>query len=275
MPPLNEGTILYMPTTLPGISVTEAGRLLQTQDRILKSFPEVVTVFGKAGRAETSTDPAPFSMMETTVVLKPPSEWRHKEQWYSDRAPEWLQALVLRHIWPDRISWDELMAEMDAALQIPGTTNAWTMPIKARIDMLTTGVRTPVGIKVFGADLKQIEAIGTRLEEILREVPGTRSVFAERAAGGYFVDFDLNREELARFGLSVGAVQDVIMSAVGGENVTTTIEGRARYPVNVRYPRDLRDDLDRLGQVLVMTPSGAQIPLRAGGRHPHRDRARP
>jgi Cu(I)/Ag(I) efflux system membrane protein CusA/SilA len=261
MPPLNEGTILYMPTTLPGISVTEAGRLLQTQDRILKSFPEVVTVFGKAGRAETSTDPAPFSMMETTVVLKSPAEWRPKVRWYSGKTPEWLQALVLRRIWPDRMSWDDLTSEMDAALQIPGATNAWTMPIKARIDMLTTGVRTPVGIKIFGADLKEIEAIGTRLEEIMRAVPGTRSVFAERAAGGYFVDFDLNRAALARVGLSVAAVQDVIMSAVGGANVTTTVEGRARFPVNVRYPRGLRENLDQLGQVLVMTPSGTQVPL--------------
>ncbi len=168
---------------------------------------------------------------------------------------------MLRRIWPDRLSWEELTSEMDAALQIPGTSNAWTMPIKARIDMLTTGVRTPVGIKIFGADLKQIEAIGSQLEEILRTVPGTRSVFAERAAGGYFVDFDLDRQALARFGLSVGDVQDVIMSAVGGENVTTTVEGRARYPVNVRYPRALRDDVTRLGQVLVMTPSGAQVPL--------------
>jgi copper/silver efflux system protein len=218
-------------------------------------------VFGKAGRAETSTDPAPFSMMETTVVLKPPSEWRSKSRWYSGAAPEWLQSLVLRRIWRDRLSWEELTAEMDAALQIPGTTNAWTMPIKARIDMLSTGIRTPVGIKVFGDDVKEIEAIGTRLEEVLRGVPGTRSVFAERAAGGYFVDFDLNRVALGRFGLSVGAVQDVIMSAVGGENVTTTVEGRARFPVNVRYPRGLREDLDRLGQVQVMTPSGAQIPL--------------
>ena len=262
MPPLNEGSILYMPTTLPGISVTEAGRLLQTQDRILKSFPEVVTVFGKAGRAETSTDPAPFSMMETTVILKPHAEWRHKPQWYTGRAPEWLQASVLRRIWPDRLSWDDLTAEMDAAMQIPGTTNAWTMPIKARIDMLSTGIRTPIGIKIFGPDLKEIEALGTRLEEILRGVPGTRSVFAERAAGGYFVDFDIDRGALARVGLSVGAVQDVIMSAVGGENVTTTIEGRARFPVNVRYPRGLRENLDQLGEVLVMTPSGAQIPLR-------------
>ncbi len=262
MPPLNEGSILYMPTTLPGISVAEASRLLQTQDRILRSFPEVVTVFGKAGRAETSTDPAPLSMMETTVILKPPPEWRPKSRWYSDLAPEWLQAALLRRIWPDRLSSDDLTAEMDAALQIPGATNAWTMPIKARIDMLSTGIRTPVGIKIFGPDLQQIEAIGTRLEEIVRGVPGTRSVFAERAAGGYFVDIDLDRGALARVGLSIGAVQDVIMSAIGGENVTTTVEGRARFPVNVRYPRGLREDLDRLGQVLVMTPSGAQVPLR-------------
>jgi copper/silver efflux system protein len=261
MPPLNEGTILYMPTTLPGISVAEASRLLQTQDRILKSFPEVVSVFGKAGRADSSTDPAPFSMMETTVVLKPPSEWRHRDRWYSTRAPEWLQASVLRHLWPDRLTWDDLTAEMDAALQIPGQTNAWTMPIKARIDMLSTGIRTPVGIKVFGPDVREIERLGTRLEEIVRGVAGTRSVFAERAAGGYFVDVDLNRGALARYGLSVDAVQGVIMSAVGGENVTTTVEGRARFPVNVRYPRGLREDVDRLGEVLVMTPFGAQIPL--------------
>ena len=166
-----------------------------------------------------------------------------------------------RRIWPDRLSWDELVTEMNAALQIPGTTNAWTMPIKARIDMLTTGVRTPVGIKVYGSDLKEIETIGARLEQILRDLPGTRSVFAERVAGGYFVDFDLNREALARYGLTVAQAQDVIMSAVGGENVTTTIEGRARFPVNVRYPRELRDDIESLQGVLVMTPSGAQIPL--------------
>jgi len=261
MPRLNEGVLLYMPTTLPGISVTEASRLLLVQDRILSSFPEVERVFGKAGRAETATDPAPFSMMETTVVLKPPSEWPGRPRWYSSWAPEWLQGLVLRRIWPDRTSWEELEAEMDGALQIPGTTNAWTMPIRNRIDMLTTGVRTPVGIKIFGPNLKEIEAIGETLEPMLRAVPGTRSVFAERAAGGYFVDFDLKREELARYGLTVAQAQDVILSAVGGENVTTTIEGRARFPVNVRYPRELRDDLDRLGRVLVMTPSGAQIPL--------------
>ncbi len=261
MPRLNEGALLYMPTTLPGISVTEASRLLQVQDEILRSFPEVERVFGKAGRAETSTDPAPFSMMETTIVLKPPAQWRAKPRWYSGWAPEWLKDLALRRVWPDHISWEELEAEMDRALQIPGTTNAWTMPIKNRIDMLTTGVRTPVGIKIYGADLKQIESIGASLEPILRAVPGTRSVYAERVAGGYFVDFELKREELARYGLTVTGAQDVILSAVGGENVTTTIEGRARFPVNVRYPRELRDDLDRLGRVLVMTPSGAQIPL--------------
>jgi Cu(I)/Ag(I) efflux system membrane protein CusA/SilA len=261
MPPLNEGTMLFMPTTLPGISVGEATRLLQAQDRVLRSFPEVQSVFGKAGRADTSTDPAPLSMMETTVVLKPRSEWRPRDRWYSSWSPEWLKDGVLRRITPDRLSWDELVAEMDQALQIPGVTNAWTMPIKARIDMLTTGVRTPVGVKIFGPDLKEIEALGLELETVLRKVHGARSVFAERAAEGYFVDFELNREELARRGLSIAAVQDVILSAIGGENVTTTVEGRARFPVNVRYPRELRDDLDRLGQVLVATPSGAQVPL--------------
>ncbi len=261
MPPLNEGTILYMPTTLPGISVTEAARLLQVQDRILKTFPEVVSVHGKAGRAETSTDPAPFSMMETVVQLKPDSEWRPKDRWYSSRAPEWLKTAVLRRIWGDRISWEELVAEMDQALRLPGQTNAWTMPIKARIDMLTTGVRTPVGIKIYGSDLAEIERLGSQVEEALRDVRGTRSAFAERAAGGYFVDLDLQRDEIARYGLSVGAVQDVVMSAIGGENVTTTVEGRARFPVSVRYPRDLRDDLETLGRVLVMTSSGAQVPL--------------
>jgi Cu(I)/Ag(I) efflux system membrane protein CusA/SilA len=261
MPPLNEGTVLYMPTTLPGLSVSEASALVQKQDRILKSFPEVERVFGKAGRAESSTDPAPFSMMETTIVLKPPAQWRHKARWYSSWSPEWLSNLLWRRAWPDRISWEELLAEMDGALQIPGTTNAWTMPIKGRIDMLTTGVRTPIGIKVSGADLAEIESVGKQMEAALQTVRGTRSVFAERAAGGYFVDFELRREQLARFGLTVAAVQDVILSAVGGENVSTTVEGRARFPVNVRYPRELRDDMEALGRVLVMTRSGAQVPL--------------
>jgi Cu(I)/Ag(I) efflux system membrane protein CusA/SilA len=260
MPPLNEGVLLYMPITLPGISVGEAARLLEQQDRILKSFPEVVRVHGKAGRAETSTDPAPLSMMETVVELKPPDQWRAKPRWYSSWAPQPV-AWVLRHVWPARMSWDELVAEMDAATRIPGTTNAWTMPIKNRIDMLSTGIRTPIGIKVYGADLKEIERIGEQLEKLLPPVRGTRSVFAERVAGGFFVDFELKRGELARHGLSVQAVQDVIMSAVGGENVTTTVEGRARFPVNVRYPRELRDSVERLAEILVMTPSGAQVPL--------------
>jgi Cu(I)/Ag(I) efflux system membrane protein CusA/SilA len=261
MPPLNEGTLLYMPTTLPGISVTEAARLLQVQDRILKGFPEVVSVHGKAGRAETSTDPAPFSMMETVVQLKPEREWRPKERWYSSWAPEWLKDAVFRRVWSDRISSDELVAEMDQALRIPGQTNAWTMPIRNRIDMLTTGVRTPVGVKIYGADLAEIERLGGQVEAAVRDVRGTRSAFAERAAGGYFVDLDIRRDEIARYGLTVSAVQDVIMSAIGGENVTTTIEGRARFPVNVRYPRDLREDVEALARVLVMTPSGAQVPL--------------
>jgi Cu(I)/Ag(I) efflux system membrane protein CusA/SilA len=261
MPALNEGTVLYMPITLPGISVAEAGRLLQLQDQLLRSFPEVEHVHGKAGRADTSTDPAPLSMMETIVTFRPRSEWRAKDRWYSSWSPEWMKSLVFRRVWPDRLTWDELMAEMDAKLRIPGTTNAWPMPIKNRIDMLTTGVRTPIGVKVFGPDLKEIETIGERLEGLLKQVPGTRSVFAERAAGGYFVDFDLNRTALARYGLSIQSVQDVIMSAVGGENVTTTVEGRARFPVNVRYARDLREDVAALGEVLVMTPSGAQVPL--------------
>ena len=259
MPPLNEGTILYMPTTLPGISVTEAQKLLQAQDAVLKSFPEVVTVFGKAGRAETSTDPAPFSMMETTVVLKPHDEWRKKKRWYSG-MPDFLQR-PFRHLWDDRLSWDDLTAEMDAKLRFPGVSNAWTMPIKARIDMLTTGVRTPIGIKIFGSDLQKIEGIGTQLESILGSIPGTRSVFAERAAGGYFLDFDLKREQLARYGLTIKEAEMVIMSAIGGEPVTTTVEGRERYTVNVRYARELRDDLPKLRRVLVPTMSGAQIPL--------------
>jgi len=260
MPPLNEGTILYMPTTLPGISVAQAQELLQTQDRVLSSFPEVEVVFGKAGRAETPTDPAPFSMMETTVVLKPQDEWRPKPAWYSSWAPEWLRPLF-RPFWPDRLSWDELVDEMDRALRIPGVTNAWTMPIKARIDMLSTGVRTPIGIKIFGDDLDEIQRVGERLEALVREVPGTRSVFAERVAGGYFVDIEPRRDRLARYGLTVEEVQMVVGAAIGGENVTTTIEGRERYPVNLRYPRDLRQDPDQLARVLVTTPSGVRVPL--------------
>ncbi|HMX94868.1 MAG TPA: efflux RND transporter permease subunit, partial [Elusimicrobiota bacterium] len=245
--------------TMPGLSVTEAQRLLQTQDKILKGFPEVERVFGKAGRADTATDPAPFSMMETTVVLKPRDQWRPKERWYSF-LPGVLKA-PFRRFWPDRMSQEELVRDMDEALRLPGTVNAWTMPIKARIDMLTTGVRTPVGVKVFGADLKVIEKIGQRLEEILSPVPGTRSVYAERTAGGYFLDVALRRDRLARYGLTVQEAQMVLMSAVGGEPVTTTVEGRERYSVNVRYAREYRDDLPKLRRVLVPTMSGAQVPL--------------
>ena len=260
MPPLNEGTLLYMPSTLPGISLAEAQRLLEIQDRLLKTFPEVERVFGKAGRAETSTDPAPLSMMETTVLLKPQDQWRKKPQWYSERAPEWLQK-ILRRFWPDRISQDALVDEMDRALRIPGTTNAWTMPIRNRVDMLSTGVRTPVGIKVLGSDLNKIQQIGEEIEHTLAHVPGTRSVYAERVGGGYFLDFNLKRDELARYGLTVDDVEAYITSAVGGENITTTVEGRERYSVNVRYLRDYRSDLGALERVLVATPSGAQIPI--------------
>lgn len=259
MPPLYEGTLLYMPTTLPGLSVTEAQKLLQAQDKILKSFPEVERVFGKAGRAETSTDPAPFSMMETTVMLKPMDQWRPKPRWYS-KFPKFLQA-PFRHIWPDHLGKDELIAEMDQAMQFPGVTNAWTMPIKGRIDMLTTGVRTPIGIKIFGADLKEIEKIGVHIEGILKNLSGTRSIYAERTAGGYFLDFKLKRDQLARYGLTIDEANTIIMSAIGGENVTTTVEGRERYSVNVRYARELRDTLAKLKRVLVPTMGGAQIPL--------------
>src|SRR3989339_746857 len=237
MPPLNEGTILYMPTTLPGLSVTEASKLLKAQDRILKSIPEVDRVFGKAGRANTSTDPAPFSMMETTIVLK------DKEYWRSG------------------MTWEKIIDDMDSKMKIPGVTNAWTMPIKARIDMLTTGVRTPIGIKIYGSNLNEIENIGIHIEQILKDVSGTRSVYAERVTGGYFVDFDLKREELARYGLTVDDANDIIMSAIGGENISLTVDGRERYPINVRYGRETRDDIDKLGRVLVPTMHGAQIPL--------------
>jgi Cu(I)/Ag(I) efflux system membrane protein CusA/SilA len=263
MPPLDEGALLYMPTTLPGISVTEAQRLLQVQDKIIKSFPEVERVFGKAGRAETATDPAPFSMIETVIVLKPQSEWPKTPRWYSSWAPQWLQR-ILRLGWPDHKSTQELIygpGGLNEAMDLPGMVNAWTMPIKARVDMLTTGVRTPVGIKVLGADLNKIQEIGQHIEMALKDVPGTTSVFAERTAGGYFLDFDLKREELARYGLTIDMVNMVIMSAVGGENITTTVEGRERYPVNVRYMRDWRSAVDRLNRTLVPAMGGAQIPI--------------
>jgi len=259
MPPLNEGAYLYMPTALPGMSVTQAQEILQKQDRILRTFPEVASVFGKAGRADTPTDPAPFSMIETTVVLKPEEEWRPARRWYSDKpAPiRWLGARFV----PEHITFDELQSEMDAQLRFPGIPNIWTQPIKNRIDMLSTGVRTPIGVKIFGPDLKTIQSLGERLESVLRGVPGTRNVLAERTAGGYYVDFVLRRDELARYGLTIDDAQMIVTSAIGGETVTTTIEGRERYPVNVRYGREFRDDLERLRRTLVPTPSGAQIPM--------------
>jgi len=259
MPPLYEGTLMYMPTTLPAISVTEAQLLLQKMDTLIAETPEVERVFGKAGRAATSTDPAPFSMIETTILLKPPSQWRHVPRFYAD-WPHWLQGL-LRHIWYDRITKEDVIAELDQKLRFPGVTNAWTMPIKARIDMLTTGVRTPIGIKIYGADLTVIEGIGTQIESLLRDVPGTRSIYAERTAGGYFLDFTLRRDQLARYGLSVQDAEMVIQAAIGGEPITTTIEGRERYTINVRYAREERDNVEALQRVLVPTMSGAQIPL--------------
>lgn len=260
MPPLNEGSILYMPSTLPGISVGEAARILETQDRVLAAFPEVESVHGKAGRAETSTDPAPLSMMETVVLLKPADQWRAKDRWYSGWWPDFAKPLV-RPFWPDRISWDELVSEMDRKLSIPGATNAWTMPIKARIDMLSTGVRTPVGVKVLGHDLAAIEKAGIQIEAALRNVPGTRSAFAERVSGGFFVDITPRREALARHGLTIDAVHRVIATSIGGENISTVLDGRARYGVNLRYPRELRDNPDALARVLVKSPLGAHVPL--------------
>ena len=238
MPTLNEGTLLYMPASLPGMSVTEAGKLLQTQDRIIKGFAEVDSVFGKAGRALTATDPAPLEMFETVINLKPETEWRAG------------------------MTVDKLIAEMDQALKFPGVANSWTMPIKARIDMLSTGIRTPIGIKVFGSDLAQIERLAKQIEDVIKRVPGTTSAYAERLTGGYYLDIEPDLAQLARYGLAVGEVQDVVAAALGGEMVTTTVEGRERFGVIMRYPRELRDDPERIAQeVLVPTMEGAHIPL--------------
>ena len=237
MPPLNEGTILYMPTTVPGLSIPESAKVLQVQDQLLTTFPEVERVFGKMGKAPTATDPAFVGMAEITVTLKPEAYWR------------------------PGMTWDRLLDEMDAKLRIPGFPNIWWMPIQTRTEMITTGVRSPVGIKVLGPDLKTIEKIGVEIERALGTVPGTKSAFAERLNEGYYLDLIVNRREAARYGLTVGDVQAVITSAIGGETVTTTVEGRERYPVNVRYKRELRDDPDRLKRVLIPTSSGAQIPL--------------
>jgi len=237
MPPLNEGSILYMPTAVPGMSITEATKILQIQGRILKKFPEVETVFGKAGQAETPTDPAPLAMFETVIMLKPPQEWRAG------------------------MTWEKLLAEMNEATRTPGMANIFWMPIQTRTEMLTTGFRTVLGVKVFGADLKEIENIAVQIEDALSDFPDTRSVFAERTTGGYFLDFTVDREAAARYGLRVKDVNDIIESAIGGKTVATTVEGRERYPINVRYARDYRDDLDALKRVLVPTPTGAQVPI--------------
>jgi Cu(I)/Ag(I) efflux system membrane protein CusA/SilA len=259
MPSLREGDLLYMPTTFPNISIEEAKRSIQIQDRLLRAFPEVERVFGKAGRSTTPTDPAPLSMVETVVKLKPPSEWRkvHHDRWWSGRVPAWTEP-ALRVAWPDsrRLTWDDLVTELDRTVRLPGWTNAWTMPIKTRIDMLSTGVRTPIGVKIFGPELSEIERIGIDLEHTLAAVPHTRSVYSDRNTGGLYVDIVPDREALARHGLTLGDVQDVIEAAVGGEPIEVTVAGRERYTINVRYPSALRQDVDRLRQVLVPIHGG-------------------
>src|SRR5881398_3335268 len=237
MPPLNEGTLLYMPTAIPGMSITEATKILQIQDRQLKKIPEAMTVFGKAGQAETPTDPAPLSMFETVITLKPPNEWRKG------------------------MTWDKLLAEVNANIKTPGMANIFWIPIQTRTEMLTTGFRSVLGVKVFGPDLGEIQKLAVQVEKELADFPNTRSAFAERTVGGYFLDFTVNREAAARYGLKVGDVNDIIESAIGGKNITTTVEGRERYPVNTRYARDFREDLDALKRVLVPTPTGAQVPI--------------
>jgi Cu(I)/Ag(I) efflux system membrane protein CusA/SilA len=261
MPRVEEGSLLYMPSTMPGISIAEAQKLLTLTDGILMRFPEVDHVLGKAGRADTATDPAPLSMLETIVVLKPQAQWRKREVWYS-WAPEWVRP-VFRHITPDHLSEEQLVAEMNDALNIPGVSNSWTMPIRGRIEMLTTGIRTPVGLKIQGNDLEEIQRIGHQVEAILGTVPGTRSVFAERTGEGYFLDVSWNRPALAQYGLSVEEAQNALSTAVGGENVSTVIDGRARYPIDVRYMRDFRSDLEALGRVLIPISGEKQIPLSA------------
>ena len=265
MPPLNEGDLLYMPTTDPGISITKARELLQQTDKIIRTFPEVERVFGKIGRAETATDPAPLSMIETTITLKQQDDWPRRKivsRWYSGWMPHWLTT-PFRWIWPEHraVTMDELVAELNAAIQFPGLTNAWTMPIKTRIDMLSTGIKTPVGIKLMGADLDTLNTLGARVQVIVQKLPGTLSAFADKVTGGNFLDFEINRDEVARYGLTVGDVQDIIQSAVGGMNVSFTVEGLERYPINVRYSRELRDSISKLKRVIIPTPTGAQIPI--------------
>lgn len=264
MPPLNEGSLLFMPTAVPGMPISEAVKVLQIQDRILAGFPEVVRVFGKIGRAETPTDPAPLSMAETIVLLRPQEEWEQVRQkrWYSDWPGDSWKA-PFRFFWPEMRpkAWNELVQEMDAKTKLPGMANIWWMPVQTRTEMLSTGMRSNLGIKVFGPDLGKIEEIAVRIEEALQDVEGTRSVFADRTIGGYYLDFKIFREEAARYGLTVEDVTDIIETAVGGKNIDFTIEGRERYPINVRYLRELRDDPERLERVLVSTPTGSQVPI--------------
>jgi Cu(I)/Ag(I) efflux system membrane protein CusA/SilA len=259
MPTLHEGSLLYMPTALPGISVSEAQRLLTKQDEIIKSFPEVQSVFGKAGRAETSTDTAPLSMFETTIVLKPKAEWRKNRRWYS-LLPEFMKGPFQR-IWPETISEEQLVDDMNEKLEFIGMPNIWTMPIKNRIDMLSTGIRSPIGIKIFGPDLETIQSIGEKIEKELKPLPGTRSVVAERIAGGYFLDVDFDREKLKIYGLSVKDAQDQAMAEIGGENVSQILADRERYPIQVRLAPSFRQDELAIRRVLITTPTGAQIPL--------------
>ncbi|MFZ2864495.1 MAG: CusA/CzcA family heavy metal efflux RND transporter, partial [Ignavibacteriaceae bacterium] len=242
MPPLYEGDLLYMPTTLPGISITKAKEILQQTDKIIKTFPEVESVFGKIGRAETATDPAPLTMIETTIRLKPQKEWRQG------------------------MTPDKLVDELDKAVHIAGLTNSWTMPIKTRIDMLSTGIKTPIGIKIAGPDLELLDELGVEVEALVKTVNGTRSAFAERSLGGNYVDFEIDRNAIARYGLTVGDVQDVFMTSVGGMNLTQTVEGLQRYPVNMRYQRDYRENIDQLKRVLVSLPNGGNVPLEQLGK---------
>jgi Cu(I)/Ag(I) efflux system membrane protein CusA/SilA len=237
MPPLDEGSLLFMPTTVPGVSIAQAREIMRYQDSVLASFPEVASVFGKVGRANTATDPAPLDMYETTIVLKPHGRWRRG------------------------MTTERLVSEMDRAVRLPGVTNAWTMPIKNRIDMLATGVRTPVGVKVYGPNLDTLQQLGEQVERILRDVPGSRNVFAERNVSGYYVDVQIDRAQAARYGLNAGDLHDVVMATAGGMTAAITVEGRERYEVNVRYPRELRDNVERLREILVPTMSGLQIPL--------------
>jgi len=259
MPTLHEGSLLYMPTALPGISVSEVQKILTIQDRILKTFPEVDTVFGKAGRAETSTDTAPLSMVETTITLKPKSKWRKNERWHS-AFPNFLKAPLSR-VWPETISEEELIEELNDKLNFLGMPNIWTMPIKNRIDMLSTGIRSPIGVKIFGPDLKTIQSIGQNIEKELQTLDGTRTVIAERIASGYFLDIDFDREKLKSYGLSLKDAQDQAMVAIGGENVSQIIATRERYPIQVRQAPAFRQDIESIKRVLITGPIGAQIPL--------------